>query len=79
MNNVTPQQIEAVVKFSKIALLGRLFSSELTEWKAIVFMQNVMDGEICNKYVSILDSMGCSLVTATIDQRVEAYIKAHSR
>ena len=36
MNNVTEEQIRLVTKFSKIPLIGRLFSSELTEWKAIV-------------------------------------------
>ena len=78
MNNVTEEQIRLVTKFSKIPLIGRLFSSELTEWKAIVAMQNEMDGDMCNKYVLALDNMQCSLVNATIEQRVEAYIKIHS-
>jgi hypothetical protein len=75
MNNVTDEQIALATRFSRIATLRDMLSDEKTEWKAIVWIQNELDEQGCAKYLHALDSMKCNLVTATIDQRIQAFIK----
>ena len=77
MNTLTEEQIGLATRFSKIRELGRMFSNENTEWRAIVWIQNDLDENYCSKYIYALDKMKCNLVNATIEQRVQAFIDIH--
>ncbi len=75
MNSLTEEQIGLVTRISKIPEISKLFMSEETEWKAVVLMQNSLNGEECSKYINIINTKGCNMLRATIEQRVEAFVE----
>lgn len=74
MNSLTEEQLNLASRLSKSKEVASLLLSEETEWKAIVIIQNGMESDDCMRYISLLDRMGVTTGTATVDQRVEAFI-----
>jgi len=75
MNNLTEEQLNLASRLSKNKEVGTLLLSDETEWKAIVIIQNGLEADDCMRYIAKLDRMGVTTGTATIDQRIEAFIQ----
>ncbi len=78
-NNATIEQINVLERLYAINGLHAAFSLNETEWGAIVRLQNTLDNATCHKYIFNLDKLGVTLVTATIDQRIQALITAKQK
>jgi len=72
------REIRLATKFSHIPELARLISDKETEWAAIVLIQNGLDEVGLGRYIHALDKLGCSLVSATIEQRIKAFVNSKS-
>jgi len=78
-NTITRDQVTKLESLFKLTNLGGLFSSEKTEWTAIVLLQATLNEEFLHKYIHNLSEIGCGLVNATIEQRVQALLKAKEK
>lgn len=74
MHTLTEEEIGMAMRFSKMPELAKLFSSEETEWRAIVLMQNSLDASDCTKYVHAVCEVAENMSQATIEQRVQSFI-----
>jgi phenylalanine-4-hydroxylase len=78
-NNVSEQDCSLAARLAKNMNLAKLLLDEKTEWSGIVQMQNTLDAEACGRYMTALETLGVTTVGATVEQRVEAFIKAMLR
>lgn len=74
-NNITTDDVNVIEELFRMRGIGNLLNNEESEWRTIILLQNTLSEADCYKYVSNLNKLGCSLVTATIEQRIESLIK----